>query len=321
MTIDLLERVEKLRRSGRYSDALSQLNTLAADRPARNEAHAAFWQSIVALEKARIKLHARDDSGAVQALGSIPEAVRDTNPGIDAEVLSVFGIVSRREGMRLWKAGALSRAKELSRTAIGSFNQSAQAARLASDQRLRHRADLNKLHSEGLLLAIDGSFGRDFEPLAQYAAVAEASSREYTPSALENRVSGLVVVVDLARGARMSPSDIFSLSTDPAFRNALRALEIPKHLSWSSLILHEVQRASVSPDIKGAALLVAIKCFSEFNETETTVLRSLGCELRFCQADMAAKSMEGKLRHEIDAGVASLPPEIRRYVLTPTFFR
>jgi hypothetical protein len=316
----LLAAAEFRTRAGKYDDALDILESTKNNaRSDRSE----YWMGLVCAAAARNKLHLLDNQGARQNLNLISPELRAANPKIDAECHMISGILCRREAHKHWKAGREREALGLTDDAIDAFRLAEHSAQMALEDRLQHNAVLNRLYAEGLKLAIQAQPRAHYVPLLTAAIVAEAASRDSTPPCVRDELSGLLIVIDLARGAGVSLDDAARLSEDSAFVKASRKILRAVCSNWAELILSHVRDMTIcKSDLLARAMLLGCKLLREDGyRADRTLLAEYAARLRIHCLDLDnAASCNGLKRQIVDA-LDHFPVEIAHKVMCLRFLR
>lgn len=316
---NLLEEAENHSRKGHYTEAIKVLEAAKANSDVE---HPKYWEGIVCVMSARNKLHAQDDEGALSFVNAVEDELRAVNPKIDAECRTVIGILKRREGYRLWKSGNFSESIAKASESIKELEKAEIAAQMALEERLQYNAVLNKLYSQGLILAIQQSPQEEYIQLVIEAIIAEANSRECMPPNTKDYLSGLTIVVDLALGANVFPEKLFNLSDIPKFHWAYRIVVCDSKLSWPEVIFNQYNASiSIKSDVSARALLLGSKLLLAEPNPDYSLLRGYASYLRICAIDLYSSGTNRKTRDLIDATISKFPPEIVKMVTRHNFAR
>jgi hypothetical protein len=313
----VLEEAEYQSRKGHYTEAIKILEGATVNSSIE---HPRYWEGIVCVMSARNKLHVQDDLGALQFIKAVEDDLRAVNPKIDAECRTVLGILCRREGYRLWKSVNISSALVKANESIKEFELAETAAQMALEERLQHNARLNKLYSEGLILAIQKSPQNEYIPLVVESIIAEAKSRECMAPNTKDHLSGLTIVIDLALGGGVTPDQVFNLSENSRFHWAYRIVIGNGKQSWPEFIFDQYNASiSIKSDVAARALLLGSKILLTEINPDHALLRGYASFLRICSIDLNSSGTNRKTRELIDATISKFPSEIIKMVTRHNF--
>lgn len=297
---DNLLKAEELFFLGRYPESLQALDAFNTD-PLL--AHVIVYRASSHLLRARNLLHMDMDIEALKCINAIPAAVFDSNPILYAEMCTLTGILKRRECRILWKAGETENALAKANEAIVEFNLAEVAARNGGQlaNRLLYNSRLNKLYTNGLILAIEGASKEKFAPLVAESVMAEFNSRQSMTNETRDHVTGTTIVADLALGGGLSIDQISCLSGDVAFSRAYAGLFRHEwQQTWPELILGECRGIGFSrgggqsrvinlvpspgarEDSKAKALILGCKLLLTEQKPAADILIAYAYEMHYC---------------------------------------
>jgi hypothetical protein len=241
--LDVLDHVYSLTHDGNYAEADRILDCV---RNHPNFDHKTYKGARINCCTARTKLHLQDDLAARCALNNVPSFLSASNPLIDSDIRTINGILLKREAHRAWKSGNILDALNKARDAITEFRNAETSAADADKEgnRLKFCARLNLLHCEGLEGAMLGKTADHFRTLTVGAVIAEGNSRDWSPPKAADNLTGLVIIADLAIGAKLGLSHMDELSDDPNYHTAYQMIfnqhDVSATRCWPAFLLQQV---------------------------------------------------------------------------------
>lgn len=253
----LAKSIESLE-SGAYDTALAITQQLLTD-PAINQRNEGHWLARALVVAARSSFFMEHDDIAKVYLGSIDSEYLSTSPELLAEYLALLGLLGKRQAYRAFKERNVKRAKQDVGDAIMYFERAAPLCVADAQQLLKHNACLNIAYCKGLRAAIDGRSAKDNPGLLADAISSECAIREWSSPRQTDRVTGIVIIADLARGANLSVEETRRIANVPKgfAGDCLRLFGPGGQTSWPDLLSTEATKAiSTRPTSAAKALIL-----------------------------------------------------------------
>lgn len=272
-----LDKCVAMMNEGRYEAATTSLRALLDTTRQRGLNHTA-WEGRVLLATARAKFQLEDNSGTQACLLGVTQEVLHGSPELYCEYFALRGLLRRRESHGLWKSGDARLAHAHASDAVDCFLATQEMAHGSELQLQRLNARLNELNTRGLLAAIDGISAVRNRELFVDAAITECRIRAWTPAALDNPVTGMTILADLARPLDLDVDGTRELSDAPEFRAACLQLFGPETSAhgqsrgWPDMLLAASRAIDVPPICRARGLILGASLLLE-KRHEASIVR------------------------------------------------
>ncbi len=262
----LLIKIDGCRKHGAFGEALRVLKEEPRFRDPQAEISERVNAAQLSAERARLYFHMGRHEEAFNELYCVPLEYREYNPSLDAICHNVEGLIFKRMAHQSWKEREFVDAQNFLARSEKHFSSAISASIAARDRVSQHNNELNLVYLKGLRAEMLGESFESRKALLWAAVMTEDQLRSVCIDQERNDVAGVIIIADLAHGARMSLDQVLQMHIDDndyyhqvTYQEAANRV-FGKAQNWQELLLEMAKGCRYAlPEGRCRALVLAAK--------------------------------------------------------------